>query len=159
MEYRADDRVRKSANLHVQMCTEMNDVAQEVLGLCSKDLILSEANYHATCYKNLVRVIYQSKESKSSGLENDNDELDDVYHTVFEFCSDLIKSPRVVKFKMIRKIMSDEAQKMGIEIPQSDYKNLIRKISNRFEELQFVQKSPNNVLVYPSTIKIEDLVS
>ena len=78
---------------------------------------------------------------------------------VFKFCSDLIKSPRVAEFKLIQKIMSDEAQKMGIEIPPSDYKNLIRKISNRFEELQFVQKSPNNVLVYPSTIKIEDLVS
>ena len=49
--------------------------------------------------------------------------------------------------------MSDEAQKMSIEILQSDYKNLKRKISNRFEELKFVQKSPNNVLVYPSTIK------
>ena len=55
--------------------------------------------------------------------------------------------------------MSDKAQKMGIEILQSDYKNLIRKISNRFEELKIVHKSPNNVLVYPSTIKIEDLVS
>ena len=101
MEFRADDRVRKSANFHVQMCTEMNDVAQEVLGLCSKDLISSEAKYHATCHKNFVRVIYQSKESKSSGLENDKDELDDVYDTVFEFCSDLIISPRVVEFKMI----------------------------------------------------------
>ena len=55
--------------------------------------------------------------------------------------------------------MSDEAQKMGIEILQSDYKNLIRRISNKFEELKFVQKSANNVLVYPSTIKIKDLVS
>ena len=73
-------------------------------------------------------VIYQSKESKSSGSENDNSELDDVYDTVFEFCSDLIKSPRAVEFKMIRKIMSDEAQKLGIEILQSDHKNLIRKI-------------------------------
>ena len=78
MEFRADDKVRKSANLHVQMCTEMNDIAQEVLGLCSKDLTSNEAKYHATCYKNFVRVIYQSKESKSSGLENDNDEVDDV---------------------------------------------------------------------------------
>ena len=60
---------------------------------------------------------------------------------------------------MIKKIRSDEAQKMGIEILQSDYKSLIRKISNRFEELKFVHKSPNNVLVYSSTIKIEDLVS
>ena len=159
MEFRADDRVRKSANLHIQMCTEMNDVAQEVLGLCSKDLVSSEAKYHATCYKNFVRVIYQSKELKSSGVENDDNEPDDIYDTVFEFCSDLIKSPRVVEFKMIRKIMPDEAQKMGIEIPQSDYKNLTRKISNRFEELQFVQKSPDSVLVYPSTIKTEDLVS
>ena len=49
MEFRADDRVRKSANLPVQMCTEMNDVAQEVLGLRLKDLISREA---ATCYKN-----------------------------------------------------------------------------------------------------------
>ena len=49
--------------------------------------------------------------------------------------------------------MSDKAQEMGIEIPQSDYKNLIRKISNRFEDLQFVQKSPNNVLVYPLPFK------
>ena len=55
--------------------------------------------------------------------------------------------------------MSDEAQEMGIEILQSDYKNLNQKISKRFEELKFVQKSPNKVLVYPSTIKIEDLVS
>ena len=27
MQFRADDRVRKSANLHLQMCTEMNDNA------------------------------------------------------------------------------------------------------------------------------------
>ena len=93
------------------------------------------------CHENFVRVIYQSKESKSSGSENDNNEQDDIYDTVFEFCCDVIKSSRVVEVKMIRKIMSDEAQKMGIEIPQSDYKNLIQKILNRFEKLQFVQKS------------------
>ena len=80
------------------MCTEMNDISQEVIGLCSENLTSSEAKYDATCYKNFVRVIYQSKESKSSGLENDNNELDDVYDTVFEFFSDLIKFPRVVEF-------------------------------------------------------------
>ena len=64
MEFRADYRVRKSANLHVQMCTEMNGVAQEVLGLCSKGLISSEAKYHATRYKNFVRVIYQSNNQR-----------------------------------------------------------------------------------------------
>ena len=61
----------------------------------------SEEKYYATCYKNFVRVIYQSKQSKSSGLKSDNNELDDVWDTVFQFCSDVIKSPRVVEFKMI----------------------------------------------------------
>ena len=60
-----------------------------------------------------MQVIYQSNKLKSYSLENDNNELHDIYGTVFKFCSDLIKSPRVVEFKMIEKIMSDDAQKMG----------------------------------------------
>ena len=64
MEFRADDRVRKSANLHVQMCTEMNDVAQEVLRLCSKDLISSEAKYHATVIKILCGLSTNQKNQR-----------------------------------------------------------------------------------------------
>ena len=37
--------------------------------------------------------------------------------------------------------MQDEANKRGIEIPQSDYNvNLIRKLSNKFKELRLVHQ-------------------
>ena len=36
MEFRADGKVKKSAVLHVELCTEMSDIAKEVIGLCAK---------------------------------------------------------------------------------------------------------------------------
>ena len=60
---------KKECYFAEQICTEMNDISQKIIGLCSKDLISCEAKYHATCYKNFV---HQLKKSKSSGLENDN---------------------------------------------------------------------------------------
>ena len=49
VEFRADKTVRDSALLHIEQCTDMCYVAQEVLGICSKDLISSEAiMLHAT---------------------------------------------------------------------------------------------------------------
>ena len=41
--------------------------------------------------------------------------------------------------------MQDEANKRGIEILQSDYNNLLRKLSNKFEELRFVHQEHNKV--------------
>ena len=53
--------------------------------------------------------------------------------------------------------MSDEAEKLGTELSFSSYKNLLRKISTRLKELNFVHQSHNNVLVYPNNLKVEDL--
>ena len=50
MEFRADEKVKESAMLHVELCTEMSDIAKEVLGLCAKDLISSEAKYVTKCF-------------------------------------------------------------------------------------------------------------
>ena len=66
-----------------------------------------------------------------------------------EFCRKLIRRPRVVEFKTKRKVMTDEAENLGTELLSSSYKNLSRKISTRFKELNFVHQSQNNVLVYP----------
>ena len=52
-EFRADETVRKCASLHIQQCTAMSAVAQKVMGVCAKDIICSEAKYHAACYKAL----------------------------------------------------------------------------------------------------------
>ena len=54
-KFRADDTVQKSALEHVT-CSGMADVAEQILAMCSKDLISSEAKYHAFCYKNFVRL-------------------------------------------------------------------------------------------------------
>ena len=42
MEFRAEEKVKKSAMVSVELCTEMIDIAKEVLGLCEKDLISSD---------------------------------------------------------------------------------------------------------------------
>ena len=134
----------------------MTDIAEEVLALCSKDLISSEAKYHASCYKSFVRICYDGTESGTpKSIDNPSDPL---FEAAEEFCRELIRSPRVVEFKTIRKVMSDEAEKLGTELSSSSYKNLLRKISTWFKELNFVHQSHNNVLVYPNNLKVEDLI-
>ena len=63
MEFRAYEKVTKSTMLHVELCTEMSYVAKEVLGLCAKDLILSESKHHGSCYKMCLRVLSNSNET------------------------------------------------------------------------------------------------
>ena len=63
-----DEKVKKSAMLHVELCTEMSDIAS---GLCAKDLISSEAKSHGSCYKMFLRVF--SKFNKTLVDEDLND--------------------------------------------------------------------------------------
>ena len=129
-EFRADDTVKNSALLHVKSCSDMADIAEEVLTLCSKDLISSEAMYHASCYESFVRISYDGIESETpKSIDNPSDPL---FEAVEEFCDKLVRSLRVVEFKTIKKVMSDEAEKLGTGLSSSSYKNLSRKMSTRF---------------------------
>ena len=58
-----DEKEKKSVMLHVELCTGMGDIAKEVLGLCAKDLISSEANCHSSCYKIFLRVLSKSNKT------------------------------------------------------------------------------------------------
>lgn len=58
MEFGSDDKVSTSAILHLKTCSQLSDIAQEVLALCSKDLMSSEVKYHASCYKSFVCISY-----------------------------------------------------------------------------------------------------
>ena len=49
-EFRADKTVRECSSLHVKQNTDMSEVARDMIGICAKDLISSEAKYHASCY-------------------------------------------------------------------------------------------------------------
>ena len=76
-EFRADETVRKCASLHIQQCTATSAVAQRVIGLCAKDLICSEAKYHASCYKAFVRIQY------TTGNPTEDEALNDYDHDFF----------------------------------------------------------------------------
>ena len=55
--------------------------------------------------------------------------------------------------------MSDKSGSLHTEVPPLTYKNLIRKVSADFKgQLNFIQQSANNTLVYPCTLTIKDLV-
>ena len=82
----------------------------------------------------------------------------DIYNTVYAFCENLLEFPRVIQFKTIRKVMMDEASKLNVNIPESRYKNLLRNISATFKDLNFVHYQHNKVLVYPASLKMEDIV-
>ena len=82
-----------------------------------------------------------------------------LYEAVESYCRELLRSPRVVEFRSIRKVMSDKAGSLHIEVPPLTYNTLIRKVSADFKgQLNFTQQSANNTLVYPCTLTIEDLV-
>ena len=98
----------------------MAEVANKILVICSKDLISSEAKYHASCYRNFSRVSNERVEEKMiQYAENQRDEMDTLFSGVREFCDELIASPRVEEFKRIRAIVDEKAKELGIELPPS----------------------------------------
>ena len=154
-EFRADDTVRKSVLLHLNRHTDMSAIAANISGICAKDLISSEAKYHSSCYKSFVHIIYEPDETASDSTETTGNGHDKVYEAVYSFCEVLISESRVIEFKEVRNVLSDEADRLGVEITQSHYKNLLRLVSNKFKQLVFLNYQHNNVLVYPSSLKLE----
>ncbi len=145
-EFRADDYVRNSALKHINMCTPMAEVADKILIICSKDLISSEAKYHASCYRNFSRVSNErAEEKRMQYVENQPDKIDTIFSEVREFCDELIASSRVEEFKRIRTIVDEKAKELGFELPTSYHNNPLRKVSSSFKELKFVRKAQNCV--------------
>ena len=65
--------------------------------------------------------------------------FDSVYQSVYKFCGELLENPKVVNLQMIKNLMYDEASNLNFEMPQSHYKNLVRKLLSRFQDqLHFV---------------------
>ena len=135
--------------------TDMSAIAADISGIRAKDLISSEAKYHSSCYQAFVHIIYETDETVSNSTETTANDHDKVYETVYSFCEALISEPRVIEFKEVRNVLSEEADRLGVEITQYDHKKLLRLVSKKFEELVFLNHQHNNVLVYPSTLKLE----
>ena len=67
--------------------------------MCSKDLISSEAKYHASCYQKFVRHDVSEIEISECVCNG----ADPLYEAVGSYCREFIRSPRVVEFRSIRK--------------------------------------------------------
>ncbi|CAB4007602.1 Hypothetical predicted protein [Paramuricea clavata] len=136
----------------------MSAIAANISGICAKDLISGEAKYHSSCYKAFVHIMYETDEAVNNPTEAMGNNNGEVYEAVYSFCEALISNPRVVEFKEVRNVLSDEEDKLGVVVTQSQYKNLLRLISNKFEQLVFLNYQQNKVLMYLSTLKLETVV-
>ena len=145
-EFRADETVRACAFLHVQQNTVMSEVAREVIGICSKDLISSEAKYHASCYKSFARIIYSNTNGGQRSNETDCP-LQPVYEAVYSFCEDLIAYPEIIEYKVVKELFLKKACELGATVSESHKKNLLRKLSNMFPEINFITYQYNKVLM------------
>ena len=153
-EFHADKTVRASASLHVQQNTAMSEVAQEVIGICAKDLISSEAKYHASCYKSFVRIIYSNTDEGQRSNETDCP-LQPVYEAVYCFCEDLIAYPEIIEYKVVKELFLNKVSELGATVLESHKKNLMRKLSNIFPENNLITYQYSKVLMYPNTLAID----
>ena len=69
-----------------------------MIGVCAKDLICSQAKYHALCYKRFVRIQCACDTGRVVMIMNCSQHM----MQSIVFCEDLILNPRVIEFTEIR---------------------------------------------------------
>lgn len=62
--------------------------------------------------------------------------------------------PELVEYKDVKKLFLNKARELGVTVSKSDKKNLMRKVSNMFPEINFVTHQYNKMLMYPNTLAI-----
>ena len=115
---------------------------------------------HAIYCNAFVRIMHKIDKATESSIETsaNNHGIDEAYEAVYAFCETVKSNPRVIEFKEIRKVLADEAERLRVAVTHSRYKNLLRMISSKFKELEFINYRQNKVLMYPSNLKIESLM-
>ena len=98
-----------------------------------------------------MRIVYETDAAAKSSTEpsGNNYGIEEVYEAVYSFCETLISNPRVLEFKEIMKVLTDEAERLGVEVTQSQYKNLLRMVSNKFKELVFIISKTTCLFIHP----------
>ena len=60
----------------------------------------------------------------------------------------------MVEYKVVKELFLNKARELGVTVSESDKKNLMRKVSNMFPEINFVPHQYNKMLMYPNTLAI-----
>ena len=152
--------MKTSALTHTRRCTSSSGVAEEIVGLCSSDLIAGGVKYHKSCYKLFLRISYQGESPPDeAGRHNEQGKAEELIHkAVYEICEDIIQHPRIVEVSTLREALINEATKQNINLTEATKKNLLRKILSQFDNLKSLTYNPNKVLIFPTTLQVEDLV-
>jgi len=157
-EFRADEDGKLArSSLRVQQNTGMSEVARNLIGICAKDLISSEAKYHATCYKNFVRIVY-SNANEDQRLNETHCALQTVFEAVYCFCEDSTAYPDVIECKVVEELFLNKASELGTTVSESHKKNLTRKLSAKFPRINFITNKYNKVLMYPNSLAINKVI-
>lgn len=62
--------------------------------------------------------------------------------------------PELVEYKDVKKLFLNKARELGVTVSKSDKKNLMRKVSSMFPEINFITHQYNKMLMYPNTLAI-----
>ena len=127
---RAHEKVKTSALTHIRHSTSSSGVAEEIVGLCSSDLIAGGVKYHKSCYKLFVRISHQGESPPDeAGRHNEQGKAEELIHkAVYEICEDIIQHPRIVEVSTLREALINEATKQNINLTEATKKNLLRNI-------------------------------
>ena len=142
MQFRADETIRRIA-------TQKNDSL--VLAITTNDLVAKEACYHCTCYRSYTRqnkvkdanAQDETEQGEAGQDETGNSNISEV----MKFLVELYEKPDIVLLSTLQNMLSIKSER----------KNLKRSIENRTSNFKFV-KYAKTFLVYPVTLKLEDLV-
>ena len=66
--------------------------------------------------------------------------------------------PKIVEYKDVKKLFLNKATELGVTVSKSNKKNLMRKVSTMFPEINFVTHQYNKMIMYPNTLAIGNTV-
>ena len=71
---------------------------------------------------------------------------------------DLIAYAKIIAYKVVKELFLNKASEIGASVSESYKKNLKRKLSNMFPEINFITDQYYKVLMYPDTLAKQKVV-
>ena len=138
----------------------------KILAVTSRELVVAEAHYHKTCYRDYTREYYSQPSNKSATVEDGDrtsaDLEDDAYEMLFgNTRDDFFQNPRVLTMVELTASLVLYMKAHGAEeVQASTKKHIRRKLQGEFgESLLIFPDDTGKLLVIPDNLKITTLAA
>ena len=64
---------------------------------------------------------------------------------MYRVSEDLIAYPDIIEYKVVKELFLNKGSELGVVVSESRKKNLMRKLSNKFPEINFITYQYNKV--------------